>query len=395
MASATIFYLTSLAIVLLVGVLCAIISNKLKLPNILFLLIFGILLNNIHYNGQPLVYFPNELIAAISVLAIAIIVFDSASRLKLKEFDALAFKSLYLTLVFVVLNVAVITVATHYIFGFDIFYSFMFASMLSGTAPEVVLSIMGNVKNKVVELLDVESIINTPIVVLLPFIFLDMKKTLGAFTVEKVVSQAVPFIQQLVVGIGAGILVGLIVFKLMKRYYSEWLSPIAMLAATLLTYVLAENLAGNGVLAVTTMGLFFGTIYVKEKKELQSFSSIFSHLLIILVFVMVGLLINIFAGWEFMLKAFGIYLLICLLRYLSIKATVAKEFDKKELFFMTFNAPKGVAVAVVVLLLYTLNLEGLIDILDMALVVMLYSIIISSIVVSFSKYLIGKEVVKK
>lgn len=395
MAGATITYLTFLAIVLLIGILSSIVSKKIRLPNVLLLLLFGILLNNIYYKGKPLVYFPTELIAAIAVLAIAIIVFDSTSRLKIKEFDTFAFKSLYLTIIFMVLSIAVITVLAYYLFHFNIFYSIMFASLLAGTAPEVVLSIMKETKSKVVELLEIESVINTPLVVLIPFIVLDMKRTIGTFAVENLISQTVPFLQQLVSGIGAGILVGLVVFKLMRRYYSEWLSPIAMIAATLLSYVIAENLGGNGVLAVTVMGLFFGSVYVKEKAELQAFSSIFSHLLMILVFVMVGLLIDIFAGWVFMLKAFGIYLVICLVRYLSLNVTVGKEFKKKEIIFMTFNAPKGIAVAVVVLLLSTLNLENIIIMLDLALVVMLYSIVISSIFVGLSKYFIGKDVVKK
>ena len=50
-----------------------------------------------------------------------------------------------------------------------------------------------------------------------------------------------------------------------KKQYSEILSPVTLIASTILTYILAEELGGNGVLAVTTLGLFFGNVYIKRK----------------------------------------------------------------------------------------------------------------------------------
>ena len=87
------------------------------------------------------------------------------------------------------------------------------------------------------------------------------------------------FILRFVAGIGAGFLVGIIIFKVMKKAYSEILSPLAVITAALLTYILAENLGGNGVLAITTMGLFFGNVYVKQKIQLMEFSTFFAGLI--------------------------------------------------------------------------------------------------------------------
>ena len=62
----------------------------------------------------------------------------------------------------------------------------------------------------------------------------------------------------------------------MKKYYSYTLSPLAMITAAVLTYVGAEALGGNGVLAVTTAGLMFGNLYhVKHMRKLQEFGEIF------------------------------------------------------------------------------------------------------------------------
>ena len=106
----------------------------------------------------------------------------------------------------------------------------------------VILSILKETKHKIIELLKIESIINTPITVLLPFIMLDFIQSVDVqVSLQTLSTQIVPFLQQIVTGIGAGLLVGLIIFKLMRKAYSERYSPIAIIVAALLTYLLAEK----------------------------------------------------------------------------------------------------------------------------------------------------------
>ena len=83
----TLFYLTSIAVLLLIGIICSIIANKLKIPNVLILLLAGISLSYLRYNNQPLVTFSPVFLTSISIIALVMILFDSSSRLKLKTFD--------------------------------------------------------------------------------------------------------------------------------------------------------------------------------------------------------------------------------------------------------------------------------------------------------------------
>ena len=385
MVSETITYLTFLAVILLIGIICSIISSRFRLPNVLLLLVFGVILNNIHYNGMPLVHFPNEIMAAIAVLAVAMIVFDSASRLKLGALDTLDKKALELAFVFFLFAAVIITAVSHYLLKLDIFYSVIFASLMAGTAADVALN---KAKNRALHILNAEAAINTLFVIFIPLIVLSTKQAMGAFTMDKLASQLIPLLQQIATGIGAGVLVGLIVFRIVKKNYYDWLSPIILIASALLAYVLAENINGNPVLAAATIGIFFGLVRVKEKEELRSFSSVFSHLLMILVIIIVGLLVNIAPSWKVMIDALIIYLIICVIRLVSIKATA--DVSNKEAVFMTLNAPKGVAVAVVVLILSTMALDNFAAVRDIALIVMIYSLFVSSLTMIFTKQLIGK-----
>ena len=175
----------------------------------------------------------------------------------------------------------------------------------------------------------------------------------------------------------------------MRKAYSMVLSPLAVITAALLAYVIAENLDGNGVLAVTSMGLLFGNVYMKQKFQLQKFASIFSNSLEILVFVLIGIVITIPFSVDFLVKSLILFLLYLLIRFVSIIFSLRGiDFTFKEKIFMSLNVQKGIAVAVVVFSLATLNIEGMQVILNLTLAFMLYSIILSSVVLRLGKYFI-------
>tara|TARA_Y100000310_G_scaffold161634_1_gene161526 strand:- start:585 stop:1835 length:1251 start_codon:yes stop_codon:yes gene_type:complete len=407
-------FLTYLGIILLIGIISTLISRKLGLPNILLLILTGILLSRITYNGQILFQFPDIFLTSIGILALVMIVFDSSSRLKVKEFDVLSIKTLKLSAAFLLANMVILSFFTVLIFKLPLTYlAVMFAALMSGTDPSTVFTMFKQTKNKVIEILEIESIINTPLIVLMPFIILDLMKSIRKeLVVSKIIEQISPFLQQFVAGIGAGILMGIIVFKLMKRKYSETLSPLAIITATLLTYTLAENLGGNGVLAVTILGLFFGNVYVKEKTVLKEFSSVFANSLEILVFVLVGFIINIPLSLNFFIKSFALFMIYIAIRFATVQLLFSKEYNTKEKIFMSLNVQKGIAVAVVAFILTTLvftktevingikqvievsfiSLPGANVVLNLSLAFILYSIIISTILIKFSKYFLSTEI---
>lgn len=387
-------FLTYLAVLLLTGLFCTFLARKIKTPNILLLLIAGIILGNISYKGAPLISFPTIFLTSIGILALVMIIFDSASRFKLKKFDKLSMQTLKLAVVFLILNLIFLTIFVRLTFKLEsLFLVLLFSALMSGTDPAAILTMIKSSANKVFELLRIESLINTPLVVLLPFIILDFMRTVEKeLILAKFIEQILPFLQQFVVGIGAGVLVGIIMLKFMKREYSHVLSPLVMITAALITYILAENLKGNGVLAVTAMGLLFGNVYIKQKFQLQDFSAIFSNSLEILVFILIGLVINIPFSLIFFLLSFMLFIAYLAIRYVAIEFSLKDlKLTTKEKMFLTFNAQKGIAVAVVAFTLSTFNIQGIEFILNLILTFMLYSIIVSTITIKLSRFFIAED----
>ncbi|MFH1053991.1 MAG: cation:proton antiporter [Candidatus Woesearchaeota archaeon] len=390
MADPTLSFLTVLAVILLAGIFTTLISRFLKIPNILLLILIGMVMGFFPYFD-----FPPLFLTATSILALVMIVFDSSSRFKFREFNLFSFSVLKLTVVFLLFNLIFLTLATLIIDSDirNIWFALLFSSLMSGTDPATIMTIFKDTKSKVAQFLEIESLVNTPVVVLIPFIILDLMNSLQGATVTVVssfVDQIIPFLQQIISGLGAGIFVGIIVFRIMRRQYSETLSPIAIITSALLSYIIAENLGGNGVLAVTIMGLFFGTVYVKEKSHLSEFSSMFANSLEILLFILIGLIISVPFTLNFFFKSILLFVIYIFIRGLAIFLSLKSEhFTVKDKIFMSLSVQKGIAVAVVAFTLSTLNIPGIQPVLNLSLAFLIYSIIISTLLAKFSNFIFG------
>ena len=393
--------LTSISVVLLIGVIFSIIATRLKIPEILVLIVVGIVLGFIQYRGEQLIQFPNMFLTSVSLLALALIVFDSASKLRLKELDALSLKALKFVGIFTLLSLVIFTIAAKLFLGIPLVLALLFVTINLGTSPDVVLSLLKETKSKIMGFLKLESVFNTPLNVLLPFIIIDFVQ--GQSQISNAVSLIVPFLTKFVVGIGAGIFVGVILFKIMQKRYSPLYSPLAVIVASLLAYVLAENLRGNGVLAVITLGIFFGNVYVKEKVALLSVESVLTKAFFIFVFILLGLTIKLPFTAEFFIRSLVLFAAYLLIRFLAVVISFRKEKLKpRELAFITLNAPKGISTAAVVFLLAIYDVPGTIYyipgisiVLDVTLAFILYSILLSTIVCSLKDKFIVPRTAKK
>jgi potassium/hydrogen antiporter len=193
-------------------------------------------------------------------------------------------------------------------------------------------------------------------------------------------------------------MMGLIVFRIMKKVYSQQFSPVAIITTALLTYILAENLGGNGVLSVATLGLLFGNSYVKEKEVLQEFNSMLTSSLIILVFVLIGFIVAVEFSFWFMIKALVLFFVLVLTRLTAIQWSLKDKFSYPEKVFMALSMPKGIAVAVVAFTLSLMPLaspllEGYMQtILQLVVICIIYSLIFSSVIDRFSYLLINVKI---
>ena len=392
----TIVYLGFIGIILLIGIICTAIARKLKLPSFMFLLIVGIVLGNITIKGKPIIYFDSVFLASLAILTLALVIFEASSKFKLKEFDILSWQALKLTMIFFVFLLFFLSIASKFIFpNLSWPLAILFSAAMIGSTPPLFFV---SKKIKVFRLLEVEAILNTPLGVVIPFLIADFLAKAKKVTFFGISAQLTSLVQQYIVAIGVGMLLGIIIFKLMQKAYRyRVISQLVILTAAILTYVIAELFEGSGVFAVTTMGLFFGNVYITHKRKLLEFSETLSYILEIIVFIMIGFTIKISFTPAFIARSLLLFGIFILIRYIVVNISFRKGFTELEKIFISLNAPKGIAVAALVFSL-ALKIAAVPDlnlVLDLILVTLFYSVILSTIVVRLSKYFIKVEVTEE
>jgi len=112
------------------------------------------------------------------------------------------------------------------------------------------------------------------------------------------------------------------------------------------------------------------------------------------VFILIGLLIDVPMTFSFLSKSFVLFLIFLLIRLIAVEVALLKNnYTFKEKLFMSLVVPKGIATAVVAVSLIGNQLSGMETILDLTLIFIVYSIVLASGVLKFSKFFINLKLV--
>jgi NhaP-type Na+/H+ or K+/H+ antiporter len=180
------------------------------------------------------------------------------------------------------------------------------------------------------------------------------------------------FLKYILMGLGVGILVGIIVFRCLKNHSATPVNELALIAVTVLTYIVTEQLAGSGLFAVMILGIFFGNSFVRKTSSMYNFSPFIFKTLEMLIFLMIGFIaVLTFKNglWWMALIIFVVYLLLRLL----VLHLFYRHYSLNNLLLLTF-APKGMILGVSVLVL---GVYGTVqsNLLTLMLFILLYSLI--------------------
>ncbi|MBN2141795.1 cation:proton antiporter [Candidatus Woesearchaeota archaeon] len=382
--------LTYIAIILLIGVLCTFVSKALRLPYHLILLLLGIFLGSLYMNGVPLFQVDASFIIGISTLLVVLLVFDSSSRIKIGENEMEGMPAINLISIFVLFSLifsGLFAVKLFYpaVTLSAVLYSLVFAVLVVETDLGSVLHLFKDfAKEKAKHLLlffETEANLNTAFVILFPFVILEILKN---FDFENqslywVLTYNLPgFLYEILMAVGVGIIIGLLMLKILRKWYDHHFSPIALLAAALGAYIMASLMGGIGIVAVAVVGFFFGNIYVEGREQLAEFGRMLVSALEILVFVILGIAVRIPLDFSYFWKSILLFAVVLIVRIAAVFITQrSKEFTSREKLFIGLNMPKGIAIAAVVLLLSTYNVPGLNVVLQLSVLMMIYSIVLS------------------
>lgn len=201
------------------------------------------------------------------------------------------------------------------------------------------------------------------------------------------ISNSAEFIQYLLIGLGAGIFISIIIFKLLKPNQITWVHELMLIGVAYLTYLLAEYLGGFGLLAIMIFGVMFGNSYVRKKSEMNTFSPFIFKSLEIFIFIMIGFIIAFNIDMVALWNALVIFLAYLLIRLIVISIAYRKYSIQNKLLLTL--APKGMVFASALLIFSSKNL--LVNDLN---IIMLY-ILMMSLLASWAIELFEEEKIRK
>ncbi len=342
--------ITLVAALIGVGVVAQILSDRFRVPSVVFLLASGVVLGPEVLGIVGPDSFGNAL-SAIVGLSVAIIVFEGAFHLRigrLREAPAATFKLVTLGAAIALIGTAAVV---HYALDVNWLIASLVGALLVATGPTVIAPILEvvPVRNRVGTALETEGIVNDVTAAILAVVIFEA-------IIEDVHAPSelfVLFAQRLGSGIVVGLAVAAIVFYAL--HYVD-LSPgnapqnarLLVLGGALVAYGGAEAVATEaGIAAAATAGIILGNVDVPYEEEITDFKGDITLIVLSFVFITLAALLQfeylLALGLGGILVAAAVALVIRpLLVFIS---TAGDRFTRGERLFMSFVGPRGIIPA--------------------------------------------------
>jgi len=234
----------------------------------------------------------------LGIVALIVILFDGGMQVGFRQMRAAAAPVAALGVLGTFATAALMAVFAHAVVGFGWTASWLLGAAVAPTDPAVMFSVLGNrdVRGRSDVILKGEAGANDPVGIALVVALVDFATSASGsawFVVEE-------FVVQMAVGLAIGAIGGRALLVLMRRVTlpGTGLYPLRALAAAAVIYGTATVAHGSGFLAVFVAGLLVGDARTPYKSEVERFHDALASLAEIVVFVALGLTIDLEAIWN-------------------------------------------------------------------------------------------------
>ncbi len=282
------------------GILFGKVGNKFGIPALLLFLITGMLFGE---DGVGIRFQSMHTAQYVGTVALTIILFTGGMGTHISGIRPILKEGLMLSTVGVILTTFFTGLFIYWITGqlfssltFSLPLSFLLAATMSSTDSASVFAILRSqniqLKQNLKPVLELESGSNDPMAYMLT------TALIGYISLSDANVDALQigfqFTTQFLVGGLLGFVMGYLSVWILNhlRIHNDELYPITLLCLVLATYSITAILKGNGFLAVYIMGLIVGNKRIEKNRTIHSFFDGITWLLQIILFILLGLLVN-------------------------------------------------------------------------------------------------------
>lgn len=340
-----------IVLIIALGVIAQMLSERFEVPSVLFLLITGILVGPEVLGLVSLDLFGTTPLKTIVGLSVAIIMFEASFHLKIEKFWEAPRTSIRLVTIGGVIALVGTAISVRVFLDARWEIAFLIGALLVATGPTVITPILQTVRlhNRVAAALETEGVTNdvtASILAVAVFHFITTPE-------NNVMAVIGSFVKRL----GAGLLVGLIIaalvwYLLEHTDFSPTNAPqearLLALAGALVAYTSANALAEEaGIAAAVTTGIVLGNADLSYEEEIEAFNGDMSLLILSFVFITLGALIEFDALFDTGIGGIVVVLaVVAVIRPLIVFiSTYGSQITKLERVWMAAVAPRGIIPA--------------------------------------------------
>lgn len=334
-------------VAVLAGITAQVIAEYLKVPSIVFLLVFGILLGP---DGFGLLH-PQQLgvgLEVIVALSVAVILFEGGLNLELRDLGKVSGSLRNLVTLGTLITLLGGGMAAHWLGEFPWSIAFLYASLVVVTGPTVISPLLKQVQvdRQVATLLEGEGVLIDPVGAILAVVVLDTILNSNASPSAAIIGLTL----RLGIGGAIGFIGGWLLGLILKRanFISEDLKNLVVLAVMWGLFGLAQMIRSeSGLMATVVAGIVLGASALPEERLLRRFKGQLTVLGVSVLFILLSAdlsIASIFAlGWG---SLYTVFVLMFVVRPISIGLCTWKSgLNWRQKLFLSWVAPKGIVSA--------------------------------------------------
>jgi len=336
-----------MVIAVFAGITAQVLAAYLRLPSIVLLLVFGILLGS---DALGLLH-PHVLgtgLEVIVALATAIILFEGGLNLDLRELGRVSVSLQLLVTLGTLITLLGGSMAAHWLGEFPWNIAFLYASIVVVTGPTVISPLLKqiNVDRQVATLLEGEGVLIDPVGAILAFVVLDTILNGDADPIDAIIGLLLRLLVGGAIGAAGGYLMSLI-FKRADVLSLE-LKNLVVLAVLWSLFTLAQMIRSeSGVMTTVIAGAVFANSSVPEERLLRRFKGQLTILSVSVLFILLAAdlsIASVFAlGWG---SLFTVLVLMFIVRPINILCcTWNSDLNWRQKLFLSWVAPRGIVSA--------------------------------------------------
>lgn len=379
------------SVLIFVSIIISKTGYRFGIPTLLLFLLVGMFFGS---DGLGLQFNNAEDAQFIGMIALSIILFSGGMDTKIADIRPVMAQGLVLSTIGVILTTLITGLFIFYISEWDqtniylpLVVSMLLAATMSSTDSASVFSILRsqniNLKNNLRPMLELESGSNDPMAYMLTIALIQVIASNNMSIAVIIKDLFIQFFFGAAIGFALGKAASFIINRI--NLSNSSLYPILLLSIVFFTFTITDLLKGNGYLAVYIAGIIVGNTKLVNRKEISTFMNGMTWLFQIIMFIMLGLLVNphemidiagvaLLIGMFIIIIARPVSIFICLLPF--------RKIDIKSKLFVSWVGLRGAVPIIFATYPVIAGIEGSQQLFNIVFFITMLSLIIQGTTIS-------------